>query len=434
MKVFKYILVALSFALLSAHFMRSGEYGLMLITIILPLLLFIKKKIVTIIIGIILLFSSIEWFLTGYKIYQLREAMALPSSRMLIIMGSVGIFTILSAAMLITKKIKDSYIATKHDTAIVISFFLAATLMGIAFIKVSFPIVLLERFFPSFGWFEIFALSIYAAFLTEKMSDPKKSPKYRRIIWTVFSVVFFLQLILGLIGFENFLMTGKLHLPVPAVILAGPLYRFQLSFMVFLFLASIVLVGPAWCSHLCYFGVWDDYASRAKAKPDKIKKYIWHIRIGLFLLVVIGAILMNLLGVPTMSAAIIGLAFGLVGVAVMIIWSRKLGFMSHCTLYCPIGLLAVVFGKISPFRIKITNECTLCMKCHYECRYNALNFEDIKNGKPNLNCTLCGDCISPCEHSSINYSFWKMKPEHARIMFIVIITAMHAAFLGLGRI
>lgn len=434
MKIFAYILGALSYLVLGAHFMRSGENGLMVASIVLPLLLITKKKWILNIVVLVLAFASLEWFTTAYKLYQIRVAMQVPATRMLIIMCSVGIFTILSAALLYSNKVRNTYTAHKNDFAITSAFFLAISLMGIAFIKVKFPIVLAERFFPSFGWLEIILLSVYASFLTEKMSDPKNSPKYRRIIWTLFSVVFFTQLILGLLGFETFLMTGKLHLPIPAVILAGPIYRFQLSFMVFLFLGSIVLAGPAWCSHLCYFGVWDDYASRAKAKPDKLKKYIWHIRIGLFVLVVLSAWGMNLLGIPPLTAAIIGIAFGLIGVAVMIVWSRKLGFMSHCTLYCPIGLLAVIFGKISPFRIKITNECTLCMKCHYECRYNALNFEDIKNGKPNLNCTLCGDCISPCDHSSINYSFWKMKPENARMLFIVIITAMHAAFLGLGRI
>ena len=36
-------------------------------------------------------------------------------------------------------------------------------------------------------------------------------------------MVFFSQLALGLVGFSRFLMTGALHVPVPAVIVAGPL-------------------------------------------------------------------------------------------------------------------------------------------------------------------------------------------------------------------
>jgi hypothetical protein len=40
--------------------------------------------------------------------------------------------------------------------------------------------------------------------------------------WTFFSVVFFAQLVLGLAGMPSMLMTGELHAPVPALILAGP--------------------------------------------------------------------------------------------------------------------------------------------------------------------------------------------------------------------
>jgi len=47
-------------------------------------------------------------------------------------------------------------------------------------------------------------------------------------------------------------MTGKLHLPTPSMILAGPAYRREIGFMTWLFLSTIILNGPAWCSHLCY--------------------------------------------------------------------------------------------------------------------------------------------------------------------------------------
>ena len=44
-------------------------------------------------------------------------------------------------------------------------------------------------------------------------------------MWLIFSIIFFTQLILGVAGVDKLLMTGKLHLPVPALIAAGPLYR-----------------------------------------------------------------------------------------------------------------------------------------------------------------------------------------------------------------
>lgn len=128
MKIFKYILVALSFAVLSAHFMRSGEYGLMLAVIIMPFLLITKKRWVLYIVALTLLFSSLEWFVTAYQMYQIRVAIQMPATRMFIIMGSAGIFTILSAAMLITKSIRNSYKATKYDIPILILIIILITI------------------------------------------------------------------------------------------------------------------------------------------------------------------------------------------------------------------------------------------------------------------------------------------------------------------
>lgn len=77
-----------------------------------------------------------------------------------------------------------------------------------------------------------------------------------------------------------FYMGGKLHLPIPAMILSGPLYRAELSFMNILFISTIVLSGPAWCSYLCYFGASDNYSVAAKSraiKTLKTKSQVYHV-------------------------------------------------------------------------------------------------------------------------------------------------------------
>ena len=71
----------------------------------------------------------------------------------------------------------------------------------------------------------LFFIGLYGAFLAYKMSDPKNVARWRIISWSIFSIVFFSQLILGILLSDKFLMTGNLHLPVPALILAGPIYR-----------------------------------------------------------------------------------------------------------------------------------------------------------------------------------------------------------------
>ncbi|MFH1049848.1 MAG: 4Fe-4S binding protein [bacterium] len=434
MIIFTYILTIISSLTLGAHFLREGNYGLVITSILLPFMLFFKKRWIIYILAFLLLLGSIEWFRTAIGIYQVRLMLGEPYLRMIIIMMSVSVITLLSAIMLLNRKVLQKYVRGENDIAILNTFILSTILIAFPFAKINFPVLLLERFLPRFGWLEVFLLAIYASFIAEQILNPSKTSVWRRRIWLIFSIIFFSQFVLGLMGYEIFLMTGKLHLPVPALILAGPIYRWGLSFMVFLFLGSIFLLGPAWCSYLCYFGVWDDLASRKKRRPFQLPKYRQLIRIGFLILVTATSLILNLSGVSGWSATVFGIIFGIAGVMLMIIWSRKKGVMTHCTVFCPIGLLAVSLGKISPFRIKINNTCDDCAICHLTCRYDALNMFDIKKRKPNINCTLCGDCIGSCPHSSIEYSFFKMNPERARKLFIILAVSIHAAFLGIGRI
>lgn len=76
-------------------------------------------------------------------------------------------------------------------------------------LKVANPMLLLERFIPGGGWFEMVLIALYGAVVAYHMQDPAKVQVWRRYTWLTFSLVFFSQLILGLMGFEKFLMTGK---------------------------------------------------------------------------------------------------------------------------------------------------------------------------------------------------------------------------------
>jgi len=322
----------------------------------------------------------------------------------------------------------------KADHISALTFLLTVLLLGFVQIKVENPIILLERFFPTLGWIEIFALALYARWIAEKMLDPSQSAEWRQRIWLLFSIVFFSQLILGLIGFEKFLMTGRLHIPVPAMIIAGPLYRGERFFMLILFISTVILAGPAWCSHLCYFGAWDSWAARRMNRPKKIPTWRRPAQISMFVFVILAAVLLRIFGASNLAATILGIAFGVIGGGVILLWSRKKGLMTHCTSYCPIGVLATWLGKINPFRIKINDTCTDCQACQMVCRYDALKKEDIQKRHPGMTCTLCGDCIGSCKSNSIEYSFFKLKPETARSLFIVIIVVLYAVFFGVARI
>lgn len=118
-------------------------------------------------------------------------------------------------------------------------FLITFTLLGVVYLKVDMPMLLADRFLPGTGWIEIIIASGYAAWVYYHMKDPRHVARWRKAIWLLFTGVFFSQLLLGLVADERFLMTGELHLPVPAVILAGPLYRMQMSFMPMLFLSTV---------------------------------------------------------------------------------------------------------------------------------------------------------------------------------------------------
>lgn len=314
------------------------------------------------------------------------------------------------------------------------AFCLTAFLLVFIQIKVDPPMLMVERFLPGGGWIEIFFLSLYAGFITGKMLDPKQSVRWRHRIWLLFSIVFFSQLFIGILGVDQFLMTGKLHVPVPALIIAGPIYRAQRFFMPILFGATLLLSGPAWCSYLCYIGSWDATIARLKRFPSILPHWRQPLRIAILFIVLATSIFLNFVKASPALATGFGLAFGLIGLGIMFFWSRPSGVMTHCVSYCPIGVLATWLGKISPFRLKIASDCDECQACSRVCRYDALNEADIQKRRPGSSCTLCGDCIRSCKNRWIEYRFFQLSPYSARTLFFILIVSLHAVFLGVARI
>jgi ferredoxin-type protein NapH len=314
-----------------------------------------------------------------------------------------------------------------------IVFTLTFILLAFVQVKVVRPMILAERFLKGGGWLEIILLSCYGAFIINKMKDPVNVPKWRKIAWTTFSFVFFTQLIIGLSGFDKFLMTGKLHLPIPMMILAGPIYRGQLSVMTILFLSTVILTGPAWCSQLCYFGAFDNLSSTGKTSKE-ILKHKGVIKSTVLIMVIAVAIILRWLNADMLVSTLIAITFGVVGISIMILFSVKRKKMIHCIMYCPIGTIVNVLKHVNPFKMYIDQSCTLCLNCTKFCKYDALNLVDIKNAKPSITCTFCGDCLAGCHHNSIKYQFLKMKSEQARNLYLVLTVSLHAACIALARI
>lgn len=312
-------------------------------------------------------------------------------------------------------------------------FLLTFILLATVQVKMDRPMILAERVIEGAGWIEILIISLYGAFVAFKMQDPANVPHWRKVTWTIFSVVFFSQLIIGLSGFEKFLMTGKLHLPIPMMILGGPIYRGQLSVMTILFISTVVLTGPAWCSHLCYFGAFDNMASSGKTSRE-VLKHKTAIKSTILILVIGMALLLRWINVPLVAATYIAVAFGLIGIGIMIFFSIKRKKMVHCVMYCPIGTIVNITKHINPFRMYIDQSCTLCMHCTKFCKYDALNPADIKNRKPSITCTLCGDCLAGCHQTSIKYKFFSLNSNRSRFLYLLLTISLHASCIALARI
>ncbi|UCD16422.1 MAG: 4Fe-4S binding protein [Candidatus Zixiibacteriota bacterium] len=435
MNLVRLLPVIISFVLLSAHFLRASNIGLVVTCATLPLLLLARRRWIALALQVLLAAAVLVWISTTISIVAARNANGQPWLRLVLILGSI---TALTAAASLSFNLGElrRYYREAHQSALasLSAFLLTGFLLAFVQYRVTLPILMFERIAPGMGWIEILLLATYAAWVTEKMLDPAQTARWRQRIWLAFSIVFFLQLSLGLMGFDHFLMTGRLHLPVPAMIIAGPIFRGESFFMLVLFSATVVLVGPAWCSHLCYIGAWDNAASRSVRKPRKLPSWRQPVRVIILILIIISAITLRLAGISSSAATILGLAYGLGGMAVMIFRSRKTGVMTHCVAYCPISILANWLGKLSPFRIRIKDDCTECGICRLSCRYDALNMSDIKKRKPNSSCSLCGDCIACCSDGWIEYRFRGLKPKTARAIFIVLAVSLHAACLGLARI
>lgn len=294
--------------------------------------------------------------------------------------------------------------------------------------------LLAERYFPGTGLIEIVLVSLYASWLTEALPRGSSIGRIRQRVWLLFSVVFFTQVVLGLLGVEKMLMTGSLHLPVPAVIVAGPVFRGHGLFMPILFLATVVVAGPAWCSWLCYVGAWDNLAAGPHSARHSPPRYRTVARIAILAGIVATALSLRFAGADTSTAVLAGAGFGVVGILIMATLSRRRGLMVHCTMYCPIGLLSTAIGRINPFRLSIGSACTTCMECSHVCRYGALERSDIRNRKPGFTCTLCGDCTSVCRKGVIRYRFPGLRGDTPRKLFMVIVVSLHAVFLAFARI
>ena len=104
-----YVPIVLSLLVLGAHFLRDANYVGVAVSVGLIGMLFVRRPIVAQAVQLALVLGALEWVWTIYDLVQVRTAMGMPATRMMIILGSVAAVTALSAGLLQTKAMKRIY-------------------------------------------------------------------------------------------------------------------------------------------------------------------------------------------------------------------------------------------------------------------------------------------------------------------------------------
>jgi hypothetical protein len=98
-----------SFLLLAAHFMHAGQNFLIIMMLLLPLLLILRKPWVPRAFQLILLLGAVEWVRILVAIAQTRISFGEPWMRMAVILGVVALFTALSGLVFRNKALQKRY-------------------------------------------------------------------------------------------------------------------------------------------------------------------------------------------------------------------------------------------------------------------------------------------------------------------------------------
>lgn len=101
--------VIVSYLLIAAHFLRSGQTIVAALLLCAPLMLLVRKTWVPGFTQVVLLLAALEWLRTLINIAQLRMQMGEPWTRMAVILGVVVLFTAASGLVFRSKALRARF-------------------------------------------------------------------------------------------------------------------------------------------------------------------------------------------------------------------------------------------------------------------------------------------------------------------------------------
>lgn len=425
------------FLMTAAHFLRGGMYAGVILCVGLAVLSFSGRGWLRRSVTFLLLASLLFWGAETWHLVRLRMMEGGPYLRMAAILA--GVLLLHAGAILWRRRGEKGLPAPELARSRVFS--ASVALLFLLDALAPFRLLVGERLLPWQGvnGLAILLLAWWGGYCAQGLLNPQTSSRRRRVMWTVFASVFFLQFLLGVTVASSLLMTGRLHVPVPFMMLSGPAYRGEGLFMLALFSMSVLLAGSAWCSHLCYFGVWDCLSASSsgrKGRPVKGGRSLRDWRWGFLAAAVALPLFLSVWGVP------LGYALGAALAAALLapfVWKRSSanGVREYCGRFCPMGLAASLLGRLSPWRMRVGAACTGCMKCAAACRDLAISRE-CGTCHISRRCTLCRDCISRCSHGALGLGmagpFSSISPARADLYFVTLVSVMHVVFLATARV
>lgn len=109
MNLLRLLPVILSFGLLAAHYSRADEFPLVILSLLIPLLLFIKKAWVARSIQVLLLLGAAEWIRSMMGYIEIRKSMGEDWTRLAIILIVVALLTACAGLVFRGKALKLRY-------------------------------------------------------------------------------------------------------------------------------------------------------------------------------------------------------------------------------------------------------------------------------------------------------------------------------------
>jgi hypothetical protein len=109
MNILRLLPVLVSFLVLAAHFLRSGNVAVVALCLALPLVLLVRRPWAARVVQLALLLGGLEWIRTLVALASHRQAMGEAWIRMAVILGAVGLVTLLSALVFRARALRERY-------------------------------------------------------------------------------------------------------------------------------------------------------------------------------------------------------------------------------------------------------------------------------------------------------------------------------------